>query len=270
MCPIVEHPITIPVDPSTKVWKYFKRKYFDELIRDEALFFRRLLDFALSDDPFEGTIPCVDQRSDRMRALADPNLDVSALKLRVEIAESVDGFGVRAGTVINSWTMHETEVEHMWRIYADARRDQHGVAIWSTVGQLGKALRFAQEDIYATRVRYIDYRTESFYKPGEYEYGTGNTLVPLIHKHSHGYVDEREFRLLHCWRGAGDPNAWWTQYDNCKGHKISVDLNEMICGIVMSPFATSLQRDDVRNLCVQKGVFAPVLLSQRSAIRGCD
>ncbi len=177
---------------------------------------------------------------------------------------------MRAGTVINSWTMHETEIEHMWRQYSDARRDQHGVAIWSTVGQIGRALSGAEEEVHASRVRYIDYRNDTFYKHGEYEHGTENTMVPLVHKHSHGYVDEREFRLLHRNRLAGNPSDWWTQYKNCKGHNIRVNLSELISGVVMSPFATTEQKDEVRGLCVNKGVFAPVMLSQRSPLRRCD
>ena len=270
MCPIVEHPVTIAVDPQTKIWKYFKRNHFDSLIEDESLFCRRLLDFALSDDPFEGTIPCEDQKRDRRIALGNPNLDVAALKIRVEMAESIDGFGMRARTVINSWTINDTEVEHMWRIYADARRDQHGVAVWSTVGQLYKALADAPEQIYASSVRYIDYRTDTFYRRGAYEHGTENVMVPMIHKHSHGFVDEREFRLLHQHIGGGQPDSWWTQYGNCRGHKIRVDLSELISGIVLSPFATTEQKDDVRSLCVAKGIFAPVMFSQRSTLRGCD
>lgn len=270
MCPIVEHPVTIPVDPDTKVWKYFKKKYFDNLIQDEALFFRRVIDFALSDDPFEGTIPCADQKRDRNLALRNPNLDIAALKVRVEMAESIDGFGMRAGTVINSWTMNETEVEHMWRIYSDARRDQHGVAIWSTVGQITKALAGTREQIYSSRIRYIDYRNETFYKPNVYEHSTENLLVPLVHKHSHGYVDEREYRLLHQYAGGGNPNEWWTEFGNCRGHKIRVDLSKLISGVVLSPFATTAQKDEVRALCVQKGVFAPVSFSQRSMLLGCD
>jgi len=229
-----------------------------------------VLDFAQSDDPFEGTIPCMDQQRDKQRALVNPHLDIAALRLRVEMAESIDGWGMRAGTVINSWTIQETEVEHMWRIYADARRDQHGVAIWSTAGQIHRALANCSEEVHSSRVRYIDYQREVFHKPGEYEHGTWNIMVPLVHKHSHGYVDEKEFRLLHCHSGAGNPNEWWTQFKNCKGHKIRVDLSELISGIVMSPFATTEQRDEVRSLCVNKGVFAPVQFSQRSMLRGCD
>ncbi|MBP7450156.1 MAG: hypothetical protein KA817_08960 [Flavobacteriales bacterium] len=267
--PVVDHPVTIAADPSTIVWKYFKRQFFDDLIANEALFFRRVIDFALTDDPFEGTITCVDKHRDKWRALASPNLDISSLKMRVEMAESIDGFGMRAGTVINSWTMHEKELEHMWRIYADAHRDQHGVAIWSTVGQITKALSQANENVYASRIRYIDYENEPFYKKGEYEHGTWNVMVPLIHKHAHGYLDEREFRLLHQYAGGGNPEEWWTDYGSCRGHKIRVDLAELISGIVVSPWTTTQQKDEIRSLCVQKGVFAPVNFSKRSIHRGC-
>ncbi len=271
MCAMYEHGVTLDAPPETIIWKYFERKYFDSLINEEALFFRRVLDFAVADDPFEGTLPCKDRKRDRLAALRSPHLDIASFRQRVEMAENADAFAMRAATVINSWTINDYEVDHMWRIYARADRDIHGVAIRSTVGKLHEALENADEQVCGTRVRYIDYRQETFFKAGEYEHGTENALVPLIHKHIQGYRDEREYRLLHQHSGGSfKPEELWTKYGLCRGHKIQVLLPVMVCEVVMSPFATSEQKDEVESLCRGKVIWAPVRYSNRSQLVDCE
>lgn len=268
----IVHPVAIPADPNTRVWKYFRRKYFIDLIDTQSLFFRRILDFSKQDDPYEGSIPCVDRKRARMHALADPRLNVTRLKTNVELAESVEITGILHTTVINSWTINELEADHMWRIYASASRNRYGVAIWTTVGQLHKAIESAKEEVFGTRIRYIDYRRDSFNKPGEYEHGLDNVMVPCVHKHAQGYTDEKEYRLLHTYRGQGPykPDELWTVYGNCRGHKIRVDLNTLISGVVLSPFATEKNRQQVERKCRRAKVFAPVQHSHRSPLRDCE
>lgn len=256
MCPFEPHPVSIDVPDQTIVWKYFERQYFNSLINDHALFFRRVIDFADS-DPREGTIPEMDKAFDRKRALMRSS-SIEQLKMEVEIAESIDGWGMREGTVINSWKIAETEMDHMWRLYARIGEGATGVAVRSTVGMLKSSFQGQERIIHGSRIRYIDYDRDRFFQAGVYEHGTENVMTPVIHKNVHGYPDENEYRLLHSHTHGGNPKEWWEPFGACRGCKVSVDLSALIAEVVVSPNTSDEARVEVEALSRSQYVFAPV------------
>jgi len=261
MCPVADHPIIIPAAPDTVIWKYFQEKYFRSLFADEALFFRRVIDFARS-DPFEGTKPERDKMNDRRHALRSSN-SIEELKVRADSAESVDVYGMRQRVVVNCWKMAATESNHMWHLYSKVSDGSIGVAVKSTVHAMHNALANQPSLIHGSKVRYIDYEQDTFKKQGEYEHGTANVMVPMIHKNIHGFPDENEYRLIHQYTGGGMPDEWWDEYDGCRGCMIKVDLPELITEVVLSPNSSEVDRLQIEELCRSKFVFAPVRHSKQ-------
>lgn len=263
MCPLEPYHLGESPSDETVIWKYFPRRWFDSLVNDEALFFRRVFDF-LADDPNEGAIPKSDQERDRKSALyrfwRDPKATIDQLRTEVGIAESIDGWGMRHTTVINCWTMRSTESKMMWQAYAGVDRDTHGVAVKSTVGMLRKALSNQERLVHTSCVEYIDYENERF------KYGTGNVMTPMFHKSKHGYSDEFELRLHHNYTGPGPYKAeeLWDVYGTGRGTKIKVDLSQLMCEVVMFPNATDIDLENVRAMCASKGVFAGTTLFRHS------
>ena len=244
----------------TIIWKYFKRPYFESLINDSALFFRRVIDF-VTDDPNEGTIPQRDQQRDRLLALSRPHPTISSLVSAVTVANGIDGWGMRHATVINCWTMRPTESRMMWIAYAGiGDGTSRGIAIRSTVGMLKKALEGQPEEVNMSSVRYIDYENDVF------EDGTGNAMTPILHKSVHGYSDEQEFRLIHR-HSMTEPfqkEKLWDEYPGCRATKIKVNLSNLLCEVVMSPNATDDDLNTAQALCASKGVSNATTLFRHS------
>jgi hypothetical protein len=105
----------------------------------------------------------------------------------------------------------------MWTAYA-----KNGIAIKSSVGNLKSSFNDSSENIYLSRVKYIDYDNES----SQDTYAPLNVLKLVFTKRSL-FKQENEIRLLH------------SDYENkdrdIRGKSIKVDINVLIDEIVTSP-----------------------------------
>ena len=257
--------------PGTTLWKYFPRKRFDSMLEDGALYFRRVMDFA-DDDPLEGTIPERDKAIDQAYVISEHiqrPMAPDTLKARLDSAVSIEGWGTLESVIINCWTMCEEDTHHMWRLFAQdekATKDEpakYGVAIRTRIELLPIAFANQPMEILGSAVRYIDHRTERFYAKDQYEHGTENVLVPIIHKHK-AFEAEREFRLMHQFSGGFKAGELWDAYDSGRAKKITVNLPVLISEVMMSPHSTPHHKAEVEALCAAKGITADVRWSKLS------
>ena len=128
---------------------------------------------------------------------------------------------------VNCWHMGEFESEAMWRLYA---RERDGIAIKTVFARFKDAF-LGNQAILASMVQYRDYRTASI--------PYGNALLPLLHKRM-SFQHEREVRAL-CLRTEDRP-------DESAGCYCEVDLEKLVGGIVVAPFAEDWFVDLVRSL----------------------
>ena len=110
-------------------------------------------------------------------------------------------------------------------------------------------------------MEYIDHDQDSI--------GSGNVVMPLLHK-TIGRIDEHEFRLLHQYIGVDgesiDPEALWEPYGTARGLKIEVDLKALISEVWMSPHATEVNVQEVKDSLFSNGLDVPVRLSKMSLL----
>ena len=179
------------------IWRYMSLEKFLSLIENEELYFCRV---DLFEDKHEATLPIIDKK----------NFYYSEENKNYWENERKRHF-------VNCWIESPHELSLMWTAYA-----KNGVAIKSTVGNLKNSLINSPEDIYLSRVRYIDYDRDS----SQDAYTPPNILKLLFVKRSL-FNQENEIRLLH------------SDYENKDGHikskSIKVDINVLIDEIVISP-----------------------------------
>ena len=128
-------------------------------------------------------------------------------------------------TIINCWNEFKGESYALWKIYSDLNQ---GIMIKSSFERVINAFKESKEKIYCSRVKYIDYDTDSI--------DIGNTMTPIVHKHK-AYSYEDEIRLIHEVSNVG----WkydWEKEKHKNGIKINVNLHELINEIVISPFSS--------------------------------
>lgn len=179
------------------IWRYMSLEKFLSLIENEELYFCRV---DLFEDKHEATLPIIDKK----------NFYYSEENKNYWENERKRHF-------VNCWIESPHELSLMWTAYA-----KNGVAIKSSVGNLKSSFNDSFENIYLSRVKYIDYDNES----SQSTYAPLNVLKLVFTKRSL-FKQENEIRLLH------------SDYENkdrdIKGKSIKVDINVLIDEIVTSP-----------------------------------
>lgn len=179
------------------IWRYMSLEKFLSLIENEELYFCRA---DLFEDKQEVTLPIIDKN----------NFYYSEENKNYWENERKRHF-------VNCWIESPHELSLMWTAYA-----KNGIAIKSTVGNLKKCFINSIENIYLSRVKYIDYETDS-----SQDAGTPKNVLKLLFTKRSLFKQENEIRLLH------------SDYENkdrdIKGKSIKVDINVLIDEIVTSP-----------------------------------
>lgn len=205
------------------IWRYMSLEKFLSLIENEELYFCRV---DLFEDKHEATLPIIDKK----------NFYYSEENKNYWENERKRHF-------VNCWIESPHELSLMWTAYA-----KNGVAIKSTVGNLKNSLINSPEDIYLSRVRYIDYDRDS----SQDAYTPLNILKLLFVKRSL-FNQENEIRLLH------------SDYENKDGHikskSIKVDINVLIDEIVISPNTDDNFLDMIETWLQSKGIEKCVIKS---------
>lgn len=179
------------------IWRYMSLEKFLSLIENEELYFCRA---DLFEDKHEATLPIIDKK----------NFYYSEENKNYWENERKRHF-------VNCWIESPHELSLMWTAYA-----KNGIAIKSSVGNLKSSFNDSSENIYLSRVKYIDYDNES----SQDTYAPLNVLKLVFTKRSL-FKQENEIRLLH------------SDYENkdrdIRGKSIKVDINVLIDEIVTSP-----------------------------------
>ncbi|WBL23847.1 DUF2971 domain-containing protein [Zunongwangia sp. HRR-M8] len=188
------------------LWRYMDLWKFLKIINSSSLFFPSV---GLLGDQMEGKIPELVylgmKEHDKQNGRDDSFVDV--------FKNFMEDYS-RNKTLVLSWNAAKTESFALWKMYA---KDKLGVAIKTDLKSLKKCFNNTKEEIFIGEVSYFDEN-----KP-EYNIGQFSTLLT---KHIY-YNYEKEVRCLT--RMKDDENLTFKN--------ISVDLNELIREVYISPFA---------------------------------
>jgi hypothetical protein len=132
---------------------------------------------------------------------------------------------------VSCWQESDDESAVMWDSYVPGG---NGVAVRTTFGALRAVLDAGSGDreVFLGRVSYLDYRADSW--------GAFHWFAPAFHKRR-AFRTEQEVRAVLLWpsfqdlaSAASGPGAW----GDVAGMAVSVDLSQLVQGIVISPGAS--------------------------------
>ena len=205
------------------IWRYMSLEKFLSLIKNEELYFCRA---DLFEDKQEVTLPIIDKEF-----------------FRYSEENKKYWENERKRHFVNCWIESPHELSLMWTAYA-----KNGIAIKSSVGNLKSSFNDSSENIYLSRVKYIDYGNES----SQDTYAPLNILKLVFTKRSL-FKQENEIRLLH------------SDYENkdrdIKGKSIKVDINVLIDEIVISPNTDDNFLEMIKMWLQSKGIEKHVIKS---------
>lgn len=167
----------------------------------------------------------------------------------------------REGFYVNCWYLFKEETGQMWREYGN-----EGVAITSRYEVLKSALNAMSDRAYIGLVRY----------GAQHLIGKRANLFRYITTKRSEYAHEQEVRAF-LW--LPDPHAGINRHydvdnrvhplpltppppDVLKGHRRKVDLQALLTGIVVSPWASSTTLEEIKQLVSNTGYTIPVRQSE--------
>ncbi|MEQ8417716.1 MAG: hypothetical protein RIB71_24745 [Imperialibacter sp.] len=230
--PIDRHSDTSPrffePEEHVELAKYIDITKFLSLLKDQQLFFCRLDKL---EDRFEGTMPKISRNDfiDFYKHVRDVENFFDSPLTDEQVEKKVDNDlklreKFKSLNCINCWNEFKGESYALWKIYSDLNQ---GIMIKSSFKRIIRGFEGSRENIYCSRVKYIDYEKDSI--------DIGNIMTPVVHKHK-AYSYENEIRLIHQVSEVG----WIHDWENEKfesGVKVSVNLQELFNEIIISPFS---------------------------------
>lgn len=257
-----DHPALIQPNENDVIWRYINLEKFESSIKRNALFFCRADRFP---DPFEGSIPKeeadfrINDQERIFRYYGNPFNRIDAEKNVKALSEMHKN--CKKASVVNCWHINDNESDGMWQLYLKSRE---GVAIKSSVDRIIKAFKNTNEDIYLSKVRYIDYENAIWYHEKEYPCRKYNFLTPIVHKRIE-FSHETELRLLCKLLDAENDEQYWLKQEFEKGLFISVDLEILIEEIVLSPTSDSYVENKVNEIMEKYGLNKVIKKSKLSS-----
>ncbi len=248
----VDHPgVYRPKSPEAKIWRFMRFAQLASLVQRRALWFTQVARFS---DPFEGSLPRASIES-WQRVAAQTRLENPTF-----LMPSMDQFltawaGFRAYTYANCWHANEQESAAMWTLHA---RDDHGVAITSTVRRLADSILSGAEPHYVGAVRYIDYARD--------EGDLSGVNKPVLTKRL-SFEHEHEIRaLVSDWPMIDRIHKTHQYPPNDKpGRYVAARLETLIENVLVAPKAQGWLREAVEWLLVNSG-FPQLVPVQHSAL----
>jgi hypothetical protein len=246
-----------PPDEDAVVWRYIDFVKFVSLVDTRTLHLARA---DMLQDPFEGSLT---QAIMMARAAGDTHMQRA---FGAHVADRVRG--QRGYVFVNCWSMSEHESAAMWPLYLE--RGQ-GVAIRSTFRRLCQSLSrvpLAEDPdnggLYAGRVEYIDYATESF---KTLVADDSNVLSPFWHKRK-SFEHEHEVRVL-WWDGESlnansptQPNGAMTEKYMLGVHPggvaVDIDLSTLVEEVRVSPLSPAWYLDLLKSVVAHYGCSFPI------------
>ena len=243
-----------PENPDAVIWRFMKMEKFRDLLATGELYFCRA---DLFPDESEGLAP-----EEYLPMLGLNPLD---LRDRQELDHHIGSDAqFRESFYISCWHLLRDETCKMWKEYGD-----DGVAICSRYRLLKSALDAMRDRAFLGLVRYGS------------NHLTGWNLFRFITTKRMEYANEGEVRAL-LW--ITDPLAGINRHfdtDNrahsrpltpppdrvLKGHRRRVDLQALVTGIVVTPWASSTTFDEINQLVRNNGYAIPVQPSELTRYR---
>jgi hypothetical protein len=226
-----EHQAVRTPPDQTVIWRYLDMHRFLALLHDSALYLCRADKFP---DPWEGVWP---------------NEVLVKLRLYAQ-SKGIANLLERAKTFnyVSCWHIGSVESAALWGLYASS-----GIAVRSTVGRLKQSLT-DDKAINIGEVSYIDF--DSWTGQGGLRGDLGISLLAATYLKRESFRHEHELRVVYYNPPTNldsvDPAAWPVH------HSLSVDLNELIESVYISPLAPAWLVEPVRSICSKFGVRADV------------
>lgn len=222
------YPVFYPETDYTIV-KYLDLTKYISLLQRQSLFFCRLDKL---EDHFEGITakPNFEKRVEFYKSLRDQlnffTVPFPDEKILEEVKKNYEFENkLKAINCVNCWNKKDDESAALWKIYSDFSK---GIMIKSSISLLEKSLKDTDKEIKLSEIHYLDYDKEIM--------PDGNTMYPLIHKHS-AYAYEDEVRLIHEVKSEAGFAYDWTKEEVQEGIYIKTDLNTLIDEIVIGPYS---------------------------------
>lgn len=242
-----------PANQDTAIWRFINMPKFRDLMGTAELYFCRA---DLFPDEREGLPP-----EEYLATFGLHPLDVNDRRELLNHLGSDAQF--REGFYVSCWYLFREETLQMWKEYGN-----EGVAIISRYQLLKAALNTMPDRAYIGLVRY----------GAQHMIGKRVNLFRYITTKRIKYAHEREVRAF-LW--IPDPHAGINRHydaDNrvhplpltpppphvLKGHRRKVDLQALLTGIVVSPWASATTLDEVNELISSKGYSIPARQSELS------
>ena len=216
----------------TTIFKYMDFVSFYALLINKTLFFKRLDKFS---DLNEGTLSDEVIEQIRLnRSNFEYTLSEEAERYAVKYAEKV--ISEKPFTLCNSWTIDDVDNYAMWKIYLKGYSE--GVAIKTTVGRLKSALNYqSNKSLHFGKVNY----QPSKLKPiNIFEVATTKATAYAYEKEFRAFLVQ-QFRVITL--KTSDKSTAFKDPKYNVGCELSVDLQELIDVIYISPFATQWFKD---------------------------
>lgn len=229
-----QHPAFVdPRNSNLKLWRYIQPDKLFYLLESSNLYFRRA-DYFQKEDIFEGSYPRLEYE---YQCKSDDGKETSRRLYEI----------VSKDTFINCWHLSEFESLAMWKLYA---KDEKGIAIQTNLADFKEAFENSAKTIFAGKVDYIDYETDTFYKESDHKYYAMNAFSLFIHKRKI-YSYENEYRAI-CKDSRGS---------ELNGVNIKVNLYKLIHRIYLSPFATKSEYAEIENKLNELDLKIPINFS---------
>lgn len=197
------------------LWKYMSFSKFVNLLSGN-LYFNRIDSF---EDVFEGHFP------DRIKKGLE-NSQYRNILVVEPLAQHI--------LYVSCFHASDCETAFMWHQYSN----QDGLAIQTTGKRLKEAFRITEENIYLSKVKYLDYATDFFEVNGLFSLA--------IHKRK-SFEFEKEVRCI-CMKMPEGLKEKQSPLDieTPTGIKIPINLDVLIDKIYLSPYAPSYLEENVK------------------------
>ena len=254
--PIISHKALIPAEDQLEIWRYLDLDKFESLLNTSSLFFCRTDKFS---DPFEGSVPkkefhhrAIEQkkisRINFKKILSDEDAD--------ESSKSIGEFHKRLKRcfVVNCWHINDGESDAMWRLYL---KTNEGVAIKTTVSKLKESFLELDEDVFISRVRYLDFENDIWYHKYDYPITGYNMFSPMVHKRK-AFIHENELRIFQKLQEPENDIDYWEKASNNIGKFIQCNIHNLIEKVILPPTADEKVERFVNNLMDKYSLKCPL------------
>ncbi len=225
------------------------------ILENQELFFPRADNF---DDPFEGSLP--EPQNERREEYRE-DYPVEWIE---ELLPRFRRICTRH-TFLNCWHMNEGESAAMWDLYL---KSDEGICIQSTLDRFVESISEDSQDIYLSKVGYVDYEEQDF--PAWSVRGEmGDTLSPFIHKRD-SFEHEKELRaIIHDLPWYSGEGATVSAEDIREadlsedayepGRQVDINLDTLIESIRVAPDAPGWVKSLLEDICDTYGVGSDVI-----------